>query len=168
MTTDPRIPAGSQPPVDGRQSPRAIELARGTRRLLLALGIATATEVTLADGRRADLVGLTKEGEIWIVEIKSSVADFRADQKWPDYAAFADRLLFAVGADFPALLIPDDVGLIVADRFGGELVRPAPPHPLAPARRRTMILRLARVLASRLHALADPELKLELERERGD
>ena len=153
-------------PIDGRQSPAALDIARGTRRLLLSHGMASLPEISLANGRRADLVGLSERGEIWIVEIKSSVEDFRADGKWPQDREFCDRLFFAVGPEFPQGLLPEDTGLIVADRFGGDLLREAPQHPLAPARRKALTNRLARVGAMRLLALADPELDFERYAER--
>ena len=90
--------AAKQPlemPVDGRQSETALAVARGTARLLHAHGFSVVSELGLPSGRRADLVALDAGGEIWIVEIKSSVADFRADQKWQDYRAHCDRLFFA-------------------------------------------------------------------------
>jgi hypothetical protein len=149
------------PRFDGRQSAAAFDIARGTRRLLLTHGMASLPEVTLASGRRADLVGLSERGEVWIIEIKSSVEDFRADQKWPEYRAFCDRLFFAVNSEFPQALLPVDTGLIVADRFGAAVVRESPLHALAPARRKALTLRLARLGAMRLLALADPELRLE-------
>ncbi|HRK20034.1 MAG TPA: MmcB family DNA repair protein [Hyphomicrobiaceae bacterium] len=148
-------------PADGRQSQRALDIAKGASRLLLAHGFARLSEVTLKSGRRADLVAIDLKSEIWIVEIKSSVADFRADAKWPDYRAYCDRFFFAVGPDFPLDILPDEVGIIVADRFGGELVRPAPEHKLAAARRKTVTLLMARVGALRLHALADPDIPLD-------
>ena len=147
--------------IDGRQSPAALDIARGTRRLLLSHGLASLPEVSLANGRRADLVALSERGEVWIVEIKSSVEDFRADHKWPDYREFCDRLWFAVAPDFPQDLLPPDTGVIVADRFGGELVRDAPTQPMAAARRKSFLTRFARTGAMRLLALADPELHLE-------
>ncbi len=147
--------------IDGRQSPAALDIARGTRRLLLSHGLASLPEVSLANGRRADLVALSERGEVWIVEIKSSVEDFRADHKWPDYREFCDRLWFAVAPDFPQDLLPPDAGVIVADRFGGELVRDAPTQPMAAARRKSFLTRFARTGAMRLLALADPELHLE-------
>ncbi|HRD77545.1 MAG TPA: MmcB family DNA repair protein [Hyphomicrobiaceae bacterium] len=143
--------------LDGRQSAAAMEIRRGAQRLLRAHGLASLPEVTLASGRRADLLALAPDGRIAIVEIKSSVADFRADHKWPDYQAFADQLYFAVGPAFPQALIPESAGLIVADRYGGEVVREAPTCKLAPARRKAVTLLLARIAASRLHAGADPE-----------
>ncbi len=111
----------------------------------------------LANGRRADVAGIARDGEIWIVEVKSCLEDFRTDQKWHEYRAFCDRLFFAVGPDFPREVLPPDTGLIIADRYGGEIVRPAPEHKLAAARRKAMTLRLARVAAFRLQAAIDPE-----------
>ena len=96
-------------------------------------------------------------GEIWIVEIKSCLEDFRTDQKWHEYREFCDRLFFAVALEFPREVLPPDTGLIIADRYGGEIVQPAPDHKLAGARRKAMTLRLARVAASRLQAAIDPE-----------
>jgi hypothetical protein len=142
---------------DGRQSAAALAIARGVRRLLATLGMASVTELSLANGRRADIVAVSDKGEIWIVEIKSSVADFRADSKWPEYEAFADRLLFAVAPDFPIEILPAETGLVLADLYGAEIVRPAPCNPLPGARRKAMTLRIARTAAIRLHALADPE-----------
>jgi hypothetical protein len=126
-------------------------------RLLKSHGLAALCEVTLGNGRRADVVGLSPQGEIWIVEIKSSIEDFRADHKWPDYRQFCDRLLFAVSPGFPMHILPGDAGLIVADRYGGELLRPAPEHKLGGARRKAMTLRVARVSALRLQDVIDPE-----------
>ena len=87
--------AASRLPPDGRQSATALAVARGTTRLLHALGFSVVSELPLPSGRRADLAALDGAGEIWIVEIKSSVADFRADQKWTDYRLHCDRLFFA-------------------------------------------------------------------------
>jgi hypothetical protein len=142
---------------DGRQSPAASDICRGVARLLKAHGLAALSEVALANGRRADLAGLADSGEIWIVEIKSSLEDFRADQKWPDYREFCDRLFFAVAPGFPREVLPEDTGLIIADRYGGEIVRPAPEHRLAGARRKAMTIRLARLAALRLQGALDPE-----------
>jgi hypothetical protein len=142
---------------DGRQSPAAFAICRGVARLLRTHGVAAVTELALANGRRADVAGLADSGEIWIVEIKSSLEDFRADQKWPEYREFCDRLFFAVAPDFPRQVLPQDTGIIVADRYGGEIVRAAPEHKLAGARRRAMTLRLARTAALRLQGAVDPE-----------
>ena len=144
-------------PDDGRQSEIARSVCIGARRLLGHLGFASVTEVTLGSGRRADILALGPSGDVWIVEIKSSVADFRADRKWPDYRAFSDRFFFAVPADFPLAILPADAGLILADSFGASLVREAPEHRLAGARRKSVTLLAAHEAARRLHALADPQ-----------
>jgi hypothetical protein len=160
-----RIPAGasmtiiSAPiiPVDRRQSPTALTVARGTRRLLLTLGLTCVAELPLASGRRADLVALAGDGEIWIVEIKSSVEDFRADRKWADYRIHCDRLFFATAAHVPLDIFPTDAGLILADSYGAELVREAPEHRLHAATRKSVTLAFARAAAGRLQALSDPQ-----------
>jgi hypothetical protein len=142
---------------DGRQSPAAFAICRGVARLLRAHGLAAISELALANGRRADVAAIADSGEIWIVEIKSCLEDFRADQKWPEYREFCDRLFFAVAPTFPREVLPEDTGLIVADRYGGEIVRAAPEHKLAGARRKAMTLRLARSAALRLQGVIDPE-----------
>lgn len=145
-----------QVPEDGRQSETAREVARGTRRLLRAQRISTLTEVGLRDGRRADIVGVGPDGTITIVEIKSSIADFRADRKWSTYWAHCDRLFFAVPVSMPSALMPDDAGLIVADSYGAQLVREAEERRLSGATRRAMLIRFAQTAADRLHFLVDP------------
>lgn len=145
-----------QPPIDGRQSDTALAIARGTGRLLLSLGFCCVSELALPSGRRADLVALDGAGEIWIVEIKSSVADFRADQKWTDYRLHCDRLFFATTLDVPCEIFPEDTGLIVADAFGAEIKCEAPEHRLPAATRKAMLLRVAQAAALRLQALGDP------------
>jgi hypothetical protein len=143
-------------PVDGRQSETALAVARGTMRLMLAHGFSCISELALPSGRRADLVGLDPSGEIWIVEIKSSVADFRADQKWMDYRAHCDRLFFATTRQVPCDIFPADTGLIVADGFGGEIVCDAPEHRLPAPTRKVMMLAIARTASLRLQSLIDP------------
>ncbi len=143
-------------PVDGRQSETALAVARGTARLLRSLGFCCVSELPLPSGRRADIVALDAAGEIRIVEIKSSVADFRADRKWPDYRMHCDRLYFATSLEVPCDVFPDDTGLIVADGFGGQIMCEAPEHRLVAATRKTMMLRFAQCAASRLQALTDP------------
>ena len=145
-------------PVDRRQSETALVVARGARRFLRTLGYATIAEMGLRSGRRADLVALGGDGTLIIVEIKSSVADFRADQKWRDYRAHCDRLYFATVAAVPLAIFPEDAGLIVADAYGAALVREAPEHRLPPATRRLVTLRFAQLAALRLHALYDPAM----------
>src|SRR3990172_4584097 len=143
-------------PADGRQSDSALRIARGTARLLHAHGFCVVNELALPSDRRADLVALDSGGEIWIVEIKSSVADFRADQKWPDYRAHCDRLFFATHLEVPCEIFPPDTGLIVADAFGAEFKCQAPEHRLPAATRKSMMLTIARAAALRLQSLADP------------
>ena len=143
-------------PVDGRQSEIALAVARGTARLLHAHGFCVVSELPLPSGRRADLVALRDNGEIWIVEIKSSVADFRADQKWQDYRLHCDRLFFATSLEVPCEIFPPDTGLIVADAFGAEFRCAAPEHRLPAATRKSMMLLFARAAALRLQSLIDP------------
>jgi hypothetical protein len=142
---------------DGRQSATALAVARGARRLLAGLGFSTVTELVLASGRRADLAALAPDGSIWIVEIKSSVEDFRVDAKWPEYRAHCDRLFFAVPDTVPVEIMPEDAGLILADAYGAALLRDAPEHRLPPATRKALLVRFARAAADRLHRLADPD-----------
>jgi hypothetical protein len=125
-------------------------LARGVSQLLGDHGLVSLLEVPLANGRRADLMGLKAGGEIWIVETKSCVGDFVVDRKWPDYRDYCDRFFFAVPTDFPQELIPLDVGLIVADGFSGAILRDAPLAQLAGARRKAVTLLFARLAAQRL------------------
>jgi hypothetical protein len=132
------------------------ELARGVCRALAHRGFATLVEVALANGRRADVLALGRGGDLVIVEVKSSVADFRSDHKWPEYRAFCDRLYFAVPDGFPMELIPLDCGLIMADGFGAAVLREAPETPLAAARRKAATLRFGLVAANRLRRLLDP------------
>jgi hypothetical protein len=136
---------------------QARKLCRGTARLLAQQGFAALSEVVLASGRRADLLAIGRDGEIRIVEIKSSAADFRADRKWGDYRDFCDRLYFAVGAAFDDALIPVDCGLIRADAWGAATLREAPLHPLSAPRRRAVTLRFARLAGQRLVRLTDPD-----------
>jgi hypothetical protein len=149
--------AASAVPADGRQLPTALAIARGAARYLHALGYCVVSELPLPSGRRADLVALGGDGEIIIVEIKSSVADFRADQKWMDYRAHCDRLFFATVVDVPCEIFPPDAGLIVADAFGAAIVCEAPEHRLPAATRKSILLRFAHAAALRLQALADPQ-----------
>lgn len=144
-------------PPDGRQSPQALAIQRGVRRYYASLGAVSLCEVTLKSWRRADVMALMPDGRLVIVEVKSSLADYRADSKWHEYRDWCDSFLFAVAPEFPQDILPDDVGLIVADAFGAAQLRAGAPHPLAPARRKAVTLRFARAAASRLHRLADPD-----------
>jgi hypothetical protein len=147
----------SRLPPDGRQSATALAVARGTTRLLHSLGLSVVSELALPSGRRADLVALGRAGEIWIVEIKSSIADFRADQKWMDYRLHCDRLFFATVLEVPCEIFPQETGLILADAFGASIVCEGPEHRLHAATRKCMLLAFARAAALRLSALADPD-----------
>jgi len=151
------LPALAPIPVDRRQSQTALAVARGTTRLLHQLGFSAVSELSLPSGRRADLVALNSSGDVWIVEIKSSIEDFRADQKWMDYRLHCDRLFFATTVEVPCEIFPKDTGLIVADAFGAHLVCEAPEHRLHASTRRSMMLAFARCAALRLQALADPQ-----------
>ena len=145
-----------QVPIDGRQSETALAVARGAARLLHAHGFGVVSELPLPSGRRADLVALDAGGELWIVEIKSSIADFRADHKWTDYRLHCDRLFFATTVEVSCEIFPKDTGLIVADAYGAQIVCEAPVHRLHPSTRRSMTLAAARAAATRLQWLVDP------------
>lgn len=141
---------------DGRQSEPALRIMRGVRRLLRNQGLSSLPEVSLPNGRRADIVAMATDGSISIIEIKSSLIDFRSDKKWQSYRDHCDRLYFAVAEDFPHQLIPVDAGLIVADAFGAEIIREASETRLAPATRRKMLLTFGLAAADRLHFIWDP------------
>lgn len=125
-------------------------VTRGAARLLEALGYAALCEVGLPNGRRADLMALGLKGDIVIVEVKSCLEDYRCDQKWGDYLPYCDSFYFAVTPEFPRDAIPEEPGLIVADGFGGAVLRPPPSKPLAPARRKALTLGFARLAAGRV------------------
>jgi hypothetical protein len=133
----------------------AIDLARGVGRLLGDMGYSALPEFRLNSGRRVDVIGVDAKGRIAIVEIKCSVADFRADRKWPEYLDFCDHFYFAVQLGFPYDVLPSDTGLIVADAYGGEVVRTAPARAINGNRRRSLTLSLARTAATRLSAFWD-------------
>ena len=140
----------ANPFVDGRQSDRALAIRKGVERHFEELGWTTLPELTLKSGRRADLVALSAKGELIIVEIKSSVADFRADNKWPDYDNYCDFLYFATLCDVPEDIFPQTEGLIIADSYGAEILRPAVERKLSAPRRKLMIATFARTAAQRL------------------
>lgn len=124
-------------------------VTRGAARLLVGLGYAPLLEVSLPNGRRADLMAVDGRGCFAIVEVKSSWEDLRADGKWPEYAPYCDRFFFAVSPDFPREMLPEGPGVIVADGFGGAVTVEAPSAPLAPARRKALTLQFARLAAWR-------------------
>jgi len=131
-------------------------LARGVCRLLRSHDFATLDEVTPKPGLRVDVMAVGPKGEIWVVECKSSRADFTSDQKWQGYLEWCDRFFWAVPADFPVEILPPDTGLIVADDYFGEIVTFAPSQPLAAARRKVLTVKFARTAAMRHHSLRDP------------
>ena len=149
----PTVPANSA----------ATDVVRGAGRLLADMGYAVIPEFVLASGRRADIAGVDGRGRIVLVEVKVSLGDFRGDGKWPDYLEFCDWFFFAVPPEFPRapvegpLAWPERTGLIVADRFGGAIIRPAPEVLMHATRRRAVTLRFALAAAGRLHRISDPD-----------
>ncbi len=141
---------------DGRQSETAAAIQRGVGRLLRAHDYALLTEFTLASGRRADVIGLSPKGLLWIIEIKSSPLDFKVDLKWPEYRDYCDHFSFAIPQSMDPALIPVEAGLIIADQWSAEIMRPASQHPLHASRKRAVHMAFARVAAQRLHGLWDP------------
>ena len=131
-----------------------LAVTRGVARLVLDMGYAPLLEVGLPNGRRADVMALGPKGDILIVEVKSGLEDYRVDRKWHEYGPFCDAFCFAVAPGFPDGVLPDEPGLIVADGFGGAVVREAPVSPLAPARRKALTIAFARLGAMR--TLRDP------------
>jgi hypothetical protein len=132
------------------------ELARGVLRLLDDMGYEGLTEVHLANGRRADVMAVNGKGRIVIVEIKTSSEDFRADKKWHYYLEFCDVFYFGVPTEFPVDTLPEDQGLMIADRFGGSVIRHGGETRIVAARRKALTLRLARMAARRLRERQDP------------
>ncbi len=138
------------PPMPGQR------LARGVARALRALDFVTVEEMVPTPGLRVDLLGLGPKGEVWVIECKSGRLDYLTDRKWQGYLPWCDRFFWAVDADFPTDLLPDDTGLILADAYDAEIIRMGPDTPLAPARRKVMVQKFARHAALRLQALRDP------------
>jgi len=136
----------------------AADIKRGVCRLLVDLGYAPLAEVALRSGRRVDVMAIGPAAELLVVEIKSSLVDFRTDKKWTDYLDFTDRFYFAVDPGFAQEVLPAEHGLIVADGFGGAIIREAPLRAVAGSRRRSILLRFARTAAMRLHDTGDPPL----------
>lgn len=133
------------------------KLARGVARHLSSYGMVTLEEFVPARGLRVDVIALGPKGEIWVVECKSSRADFQSDHKWQGYLEWCDRFFWAVDGDFPIELLPDESGLILADAYDAEIVRMSPEAKLAPARRKAMIQKFATHAARRLRRFRDPE-----------
>ncbi|HTH96095.1 MAG TPA: MmcB family DNA repair protein [Stellaceae bacterium] len=157
------FPAPTIPNVVPSSAAPGVILARGVCRAFALMGQAVLTEVTLANGRRADILAMDRTGILTIIEVKSSIEDFRTDRKWEEYRGFCDHLYFAVPESFPDMLIPDSCGLIRADAFGAAIVRPARLENLAPARRKAVSLRFARLAAQRLQRLIDPGISFAMD-----
>ena len=133
------------------------DLARGICRFLADMGYRTLTEFTLSNGRRADVLAMNPQGALAVVEIKCSLADLRADAKWPDYRPFCDTFYFAVPGHFPREALPADTGILLADRFGAVIERQPPHHKVHASRRRSVVVNFGLVAAARLHQHLDPE-----------
>ncbi|MEG3619141.1 MmcB family DNA repair protein [Magnetovibrio sp. PR-2] len=134
----------------------AQDISRGVLRMLATQGYRGVTELPLTNNRRCDIAALGPRGEVVIVEIKSSRNDFQSDTKWPEYVDHCERFFFAVAPDFPVELLPIEQGLIISDGYSADIIRDVEPRKLAPARRKSITLRIARTAAHRLHAELDP------------
>ncbi len=159
MPFTPRDPVETSPhtaPSRADGACAAVLLARGVCRHLEELGYATLTEFTLRSGRRVDVIGLDGAGQVLVVEIKTSVEDYRSDRKWPEYLDYCDLFYFAVPERFPRDLLPEDCGLMAADAYGAVVLRPAPLRRLNGSRRRAQTLRFGLAAAQRLTRLTDP------------
>ncbi|MEM8748878.1 MAG: MmcB family DNA repair protein [Pseudomonadota bacterium] len=143
--------SNDNPFVDGRQSQRANVIRMGVERYFSEMGRACLPEVTLSNGRRADLVALGPKGDVTIVEIKSSIEDFKVDTKWPEYRPYCDRFLFATLADVPEDIFPQTEGLLIADSYFAEQRREAAEHKMGAAKRKDVHLRIARASIARLN-----------------
>ncbi|MDR9483663.1 MULTISPECIES: MmcB family DNA repair protein [Sediminimonas] len=137
-------------------------LARGVSRALIGHGFVSVEEFVPTQGLRVDVMGLGPKGELWVIECKSGLADFRADTKWQGYLPWCDRFFWAVDRDFPQDVLPDESGIFVADAYDAEILRMAPQTPLPPARRKVLTRKFAMHAARRLHALRDPEARLSV------
>ncbi|MTJ04048.1 MAG: MmcB family DNA repair protein [Sediminimonas qiaohouensis] len=143
-------------------TPPGVLLARGVSRALIGHGFVSVEEFVPTRGLRVDVMGLGPKGELWVIECKSGLADFRADTKWQGYLPWCDRFFWAVDRDFPQDVLPDESGIFVADAYDAEILRMAPQTPLPPARRKVLTRKFAVHAARRLHALRDPEARLSV------
>jgi hypothetical protein len=139
-----------------------LAVCRGACRLMRSAGFTVLLEVPLPGGRRADILAVGPTGELVIVETKSSIADWQVDVKWPEYLDWSDRFFVAVPVDFPQELIPAEAGLIVADAYGGAILRDSLRRPVAAARRKSLLIECARLASERLARLEDPDFDLSL------
>lgn len=153
---------GAAPAADESAALTADDLARGVSRMLRSMGFTPLMEFRLSNSRRVDVAGLNRRGMMAAVEIKTTLADLKGDQKWPEYLPYCDCFYFAVPPAFPqevlseAAFLPERTGLVIADRFNGQVVREAAEVRMNTGRRRTETLRFARKAAARLHRLDDP------------
>ncbi len=131
-------------------------LARGVARAMLGFDFVSLPEFMPVFGLRVDLMCLGPKGEVWVIECKSGRADFMADAKWRGYLEWCDRFFWAVDADFPTEILPDNTGLILADGYGAEILRMGPETPLPGARRKVLLRAFARGAGLRLQAMRDP------------
>ena len=146
------MPAAMNEPL----SEHTLAIRRAAGLLCARLAWAAVREMPLPNGRRTDLLALTPDGRFACIEVKSGQRDFLTDAKWPDYREFCDMLFFAVDAEFPIDLLPHNAGVIATSGLEADILREAPPHPLAPARRRALLHRFATVAANRLAMVQDP------------
>jgi hypothetical protein len=153
---DSPLPDSTEPLSREAEIRLAHRLARGITRFFEDMGCAAIAEFSLANGRRVDVIALDGHGLTTIVEIKSSVQDFRSDEKWQEYLDFCDRFYFAVAPEFPQALLPFEVGLIVADDWHGTILRESPAFTMNGSRRRAQTLRIALTAAQRLRRFTDP------------
>ena len=151
------LPLGFAEPSEHHEPATADSIARGVCRRLGELGYRSLLEFRVGIGRRADVAALDATGRFIIVEIKSCIADYRADQKWSEYLDYCDWFYFAVPLEFPQEVLPADCGLMVADDYGAEVIREAPAQDMNGSRRRAQMLRLALTAMQRLGRLNDPE-----------
>ena len=149
--------AASAPPPRQARPDITLAVCRGACRLMRQAGYSVLLEMPLPDGRRADIFAVARDGSLIIVETKSSIEDWRVDDKWPDYLNWCDLLYVAVPVDFPQALIPEEIGLIVADAYGGEILRHSPRRPIVAARRKSLLIDCARLASERLARLEDPD-----------
>lgn len=134
-----------------------LTVTKGVVRMFHHMGLNCLTELSLKNGRRVDVMGLDRKGLFSVAEVKSSLEDFRTDDKWQEYLPFCDHFYFAVSPDFPIDILPDETGLIMADAYGAEILRPSTPGEMNPARRKALTLRYARNASQRLMSLGGIE-----------
>lgn len=144
----------------GARPETTLAITRGVIRMFSEHGLSPLAELSLATGRRVDVAALSKTGEITVVEVKSSVEDYRVDQKWESYLDYCDRFFFAVAPEFPLEMLPEEPGLIVADPYGAAVRREAPLSKLSAARRKAMLIRFGQAAANRIVTLSDPGFRL--------